>query len=115
MQYITFNHDYLNKIIIKPNVNNYKQAIENHRLISLMDDNGNINGSALIFNNKLSQYGVWKITEDIESIKRHHSEQIAKTLVGKFIFVTDITNETFSGYLFDGILKEDLNIELLDK
>ena len=51
MQYITFNPDYLSNIMINPNKGNYKQAIENHRLISLIDDDGNIKGSSLIFNN----------------------------------------------------------------
>ena len=88
MQYITFNHDYLNKIIIEPNDKNYKQAIENHRLISLIDDHGNINGSALVFNNKLSQHGIWKIIEDIKTIKEFHTEEIANILANQYIFVT---------------------------
>jgi hypothetical protein len=80
MQYITFNHDYLNKIIIEPNDKNYKQAIENHRLIPLIDDHGNINGSALVFNNKLSQHGIWKIIGDINKIMEFHTEEIATIL-----------------------------------
>ena len=50
MQYVLFNQNYLNDIIISDP--DYKQAIENHRLISEIDDDGNINGSMLLFNHK---------------------------------------------------------------
>ena len=50
MQYVLFNQKYLNDIIISEPY--YKQAIENHRLISEIDDDGNINGSMLLFNHK---------------------------------------------------------------
>ena len=48
MKYVTFNQNYLNDIIISDS--DYKQAIENHRLIPKVDDNGNINGTILLFN-----------------------------------------------------------------
>ena len=50
MQYVLFNQNYLNDIIISDP--SRKQAIENHRLISEIDDDGNINGSMLLFNHK---------------------------------------------------------------
>jgi hypothetical protein len=50
MKYITFNQNYLDDIkISRPD---YIQAIENHRLISKIDDSGNIKGSVLLFNHK---------------------------------------------------------------
>ena len=50
MKYIILNQNYLNDMIISDD--RYKQAIENHRLISKIDNNGNINGSILLFNHK---------------------------------------------------------------
>jgi hypothetical protein len=50
MTYIIFNKKYLNDIIISDG--DSKQAIENHRLMPNVDDNGNINGSLLLFNHK---------------------------------------------------------------
>ena len=49
MTYLLFNQKYLNDIISSTYD---KQAIENHRLMSLIDDDGNINGSILLFNHK---------------------------------------------------------------
>jgi hypothetical protein len=50
MKYIIFNQNYLKDIIISKHY--HEQAIENHRLISKIDDIGNINGSILLFNHK---------------------------------------------------------------
>jgi len=50
MKYITLNQNYLKDI--KTSLFDYKQAIENHRLISKIDDDGNISGSILLFNHK---------------------------------------------------------------
>ena len=50
MKYITFNQNYLKDIIISKDY--LEQAIENHRLISKINDSGNINGSILLFNHK---------------------------------------------------------------
>jgi hypothetical protein len=49
MQYIVFNQEYLKNIISS---DENKQAIENHRLISKIDENGNVKGSLLLFNHK---------------------------------------------------------------
>jgi hypothetical protein len=54
MSQILFPPEYLKKIVIEPNREKFKQAIENHRLISIIDDDGNIDGSALAFNHKYS-------------------------------------------------------------
>ena len=50
IKYITLNQNYLYDIITSDSL--HKQAIENHRLIPKIDDNGNINGSILLFNHK---------------------------------------------------------------
>lgn len=49
MKYITFSQKYI-KDIISTNIN--QEPIENHRLVSCVDDDGNINGSLLLFNHK---------------------------------------------------------------
>lgn len=52
MKYITFNPLYLKHIIVSDD--DQTQSIENHRLVPEIDDNGNINGSMLLFNHKQS-------------------------------------------------------------
>jgi hypothetical protein len=59
----------------------YKQAIENHRLISKIDNNGNMNGSILLFNHKQSIYGIRKVIGD------NHNEK-EDSLLNSFIFIT---------------------------
>jgi len=49
MQYIVFNQEFIKNIISS---DENQQAIENHRLISKIDEKGNVNGSLLIFNHK---------------------------------------------------------------
>ncbi len=49
MKYITLNKKYIDNIVsTKYNIN----PIENHRLISKIDDDGNVNGSLLMINHK---------------------------------------------------------------
>lgn len=40
-------------------------------LISKIDDNGNINGSILLFSHKYSENGIWKLTNDTKLIKEY--------------------------------------------
>jgi hypothetical protein len=88
MQFVIFNQNYLNDIIISdPEIPNLKQAVENHRLISKIDDDGNINGSMLLFNHKQSNYGIWQITNDAEIIKLYHPEEDANLFLNSYIFV----------------------------
>ena len=53
----------------------------NHLLVSSIDDDGNINGSMIMFNHKYSDYGIWQITNDIEIIKEHHPQEDAQELI----------------------------------
>ena len=51
-KFISLNPKYIDDIVLTSS--DYKQPIENHRLISKIDDDGNINGSILLFNHKQS-------------------------------------------------------------
>ncbi len=53
----------------------------NHRLVSSIDDDGNINGTMLLYNHKYSGYGLWQITEDIEIIKKNYPQENAQELI----------------------------------
>ena len=50
MKYITLNQSYIDNIINRFPRDSHTE--ENHRLISKMDENGNIYGSTLLFNHK---------------------------------------------------------------
>ena len=84
MKYITFKQNYLNNILIT--ISDYKQAIENHRLISKIDDNGNINGSILLFNHKQSNDSIQRVTGDINIIKEHYPSGEADKLLNSFLY-----------------------------
>ena len=84
MKYITFKQNYLNNILIT--ISDYKQAIENHRLISKIDDNGNINGSILLFNHKQSNDSIQRVTEDINIIKEHYPSGEGDKLLNSFLY-----------------------------
>ncbi len=94
---------------------NDKQIIKSHRLISSIDDNDNINGSMLIFNHKYSLKGIWQITDDIQIIEKHHSQEDAKALLSSYFFVTKKENGILEGYSSDGIFRKDLSNEILAK
>ena len=104
MKYIILNQNYLNDIITSDD--RFKQAIENHRLISKIDNNGNINGSILLFNHKQSRYGTRKVAGNISN-----GEQDA--LLDSFVFVTDDNDDSCSGYSFDGIFRKGIKKEML--
>jgi len=53
------------------------------------------------------------MTDDIDIIKKHQLEEISDLLLDSEIFVTKKVGDKFSGYLSDGILREDLSCELL--
>jgi hypothetical protein len=60
-------------------------------------------------------HGIWQITDDIHIIKKHHPQEDAQALLNSYIFVTEKSDDTFSGYSSDGILREDLSNEILGK
>jgi hypothetical protein len=111
MKYIILNQNYLNDIITSDD--DYEQAIENHRLISKIDNNGNINGSILLFNHKQSRYGIRKVTRDISKIREYHPNGEADAMLDSFVFVTEDNKDSYSGYSFDGILREGIKKEML--
>ena len=109
MKYIILNQNYLNNIIMQDP--DYKQAIENHRLISKIDNNGNINGSILLFNHKQLIYGIRKVPGDI-----HNGKEDA--LLDSYVFVTKYNRDSCSGYSiseysFDGIFREGIKKVML--
>jgi hypothetical protein len=55
-------------------------------LISKIDDNGNIYGSILLFNHKMSLYGIRKVTGDINIIKQYYPTGEADYLLDSFLF-----------------------------
>ena len=55
------------------------------------------------------------MTDDIDIIKKHQLEEISDLLIDSEIFVTKKVDYKFSGYLSDGILREDISSELLSK
>ncbi len=113
MKFVFFNQNYLKDIIIsKPD---YKQAIENHRLLPSIDDDGNINGSMLLFNHKWSRHGIWQITDNIQIIENNEPKEDAQALLNSYLFVTEKSDDIFSGYSSDGILIKDIRNEILVK
>ncbi len=76
----------------------YKQAIENHRLISKIDDNGNINGSILLFNHKQSNDSIQRVTGDINIIKQYYPSGEADRLLNSFLYFIEVEDEYFKKY-----------------
>jgi hypothetical protein len=50
--------------------------------------------------------GIWQLTDDIQIIKKHHPQEDAQALLNSYIFVTEKSHDTFSGYSSDGKLRK---------
>ncbi len=48
-------------------------------------------------------------------IKKHHPQENTQKLLNSFLFITQKSDDTFSGYLSDGRLRKDLSNEILGK